>query len=203
MVKAHYFKNAKKGKKPLLIIVPPIGGISIREKSVSKYFLKKGFNVIVVEPIKNISDSSIPIIEFEDNLLSFIGAIRSVIDVMEELPEIQKDNIFIWASSMGAIYSSIVIEIDNRINASILILGAGSIPDIMTESTQKHIVNYRNERILKEGLNSTEEFRKKMKNNIEIDPITYANKKNKKCSSLCPQKTKLFQPNIKKSCMNH
>ena len=175
-VKAHYFKNAKGGKKPLLIIAPPIGGISIREKSVSKYFLRKGFNVIVVEPIKNISDNSIAIIEFENNLLSFIGAIRSVVDVMEELPEIQKDNIFIWASSMGAIYSSIVIEIDSRINASILILGAGSIPDIMTESNQKHIVNYRTERMFKENLNSIEEFRAKMRSNIEVDPIMHANK---------------------------
>lgn len=176
VVKAHYFQKLEVTSAPLLILVPPIKGISIREKRVSKYFLKKGFNVIVIEPIRDISNSEVPIVEFENKLLSFVGAVRSVIDVMEEKPEIQKENIFLWASSMGAIYSSIVIGVEDRINASVLILGAGSIPDIVTESEQKYIVNYRNSRIEQEGLSSVEDFRLKLKKNMRIDPLLYTSK---------------------------
>lgn len=172
----HYFRHSQEGTHPLLILVPPIQGISIREKSVTKHFLKKGFHVVVIEPIKDVSDNSIPIADFQNNFLSFVGALRSVIDIMEEKNEVQKERIFLWASSMGAIYSSIVIGLETRINASVLILGGGSIADIMTESTQKHIVNYRNKRMEQEQLSSLEAFRTKMKKHITVDPLNYARK---------------------------
>ena len=135
-VRAHYFKSKKLGKFPLLIIVPPINGVSSREKSVTRHFIEQRYNILILEPIKNISDNSIPISEFENNLLSFVGAVRSAIDVMIEKPEIDSNNVFIWASSMGAIYSSIVIGEDKRINAGIFIVGGGSIADIVTDSKQ-------------------------------------------------------------------
>jgi|GEM_PF-3409750 len=174
VVKTHYFQNTKEVKCPLLILVPPIKGVSMREKKVAKHFIEKGYHVIVIEPIKNISDYTIPISEFENNLLSFVGAVRSVIDVMEMRPEIQNENMFLWGSSMGAIYSSIVICEDDRLNASALILGGAPIADVVTESNQKYIVNYRNERMKQENLSSLEEFRAKMKENMTIDPLILA-----------------------------
>ena len=176
-VQSHYFKNKKSGKLPLLIIVPPINGVSSRERSVTKHFIEQGYNTLIIEPVKNISDSSIPISEFENNLLSFVGAVRSAIDVMIEKPEVDGNNAFIWASSMGAIYSSIVIGEDKRINAGILIVGGGFIGDIVTDSKQKYIVKYKKDRMLKESIKTEEEFRKKMNENVKIDPLTYALKR--------------------------
>ncbi len=173
-VRAHYYKNKKAGKLPLLILVPPINGVSSRENSVTHHFISKGYSTIVIEPVKNISDSSIALHEFENNLLSFVGAVRSVIDVMVEKPEVDSSNVFIWASSMGAIYSSIVIGEDKRINAGILIVAGGSIGDIVTDSKQKHIVKYKNERMVKESLKTNDDFRKKINENLKIDPCTYA-----------------------------
>jgi hypothetical protein len=172
-VKAHYFKNKKQGRLPLLIIVPPIDGVSIREKSVTKHFIGQGYSTLVIEPVRNISDSSVSIAEFENNLLSFVGAVRSAIDVMVEKPEIDSNNIFVWASSMGAIYTSIVIGEDKRINSGIIILGGGSIPDIVTDSKQKYIVRYKTERMIKEGLTENA-FRQKMKEAVKVDPLHYA-----------------------------
>ena len=177
-VQAHYFKCKKLGKLPLLIIVPPINGVSSREKSVMNHFTEQHYNVLIIEPIKNISDNSIPIAEFENNLLSFVGAVRSAIDVMIEKPEIDSKNVFIWASSMGAIYSSIVIGEDKRINAGILIVGGGSIADIVTDSKQKYIVKYKKERMLKENIKTEEEFRQKMKEHVKVDPLVYAKLRN-------------------------
>jgi hypothetical protein len=172
-VKAHYFKNKKHGRLPLLIIVPPINGVGLREKSVTKHFIGQGYSTLIIEPVKNISDSSVSVSEFENNLLSFVGAVRSAVDVMVEKPEVDSNNVFIWASSMGAIYSSIVIGLDKRINSGIIILGGGSIPDIVTDSKQKYIVRYKRERMIKENL-TEDAFRLKMKEAIKIDPLHYA-----------------------------
>lgn len=173
-VKAHYFQTKKSGKLPLLIIVPPINGVSSREKSVTKHFIKQGYSILIIEPVKNISDNSVPIAEFENNLLSFVGAVRSVIDVMIEKPEVDSTNVFIWASSMGAIYSSIVLGVDNRIKAGILIVGGGSVADIVTDSKQKYIVKYKKDRMLKEDIKTEEAFRQKMKEHLKVDPLDYA-----------------------------
>ncbi len=176
-VTAHYFQNSKTSKLPILIIVPPINGISIREKKVTNHFLAQGYHVLVIEPIKNITNVSVPISEFQNNLLSFVGAVRSVIDVVSKKPEIDTTNIFLWATSMGAIYSSIVIGVDNRINSGIFIVGGASIADIVTESDQKYIRNYKNQRIKEEKLKSDEEFRSLLKANITVDPLNYAKNK--------------------------
>lgn len=170
-VLVHYFQNTKAGKLPFLLIVPPINGISIREKKVSKHFLREGYHTLVIEPIKNISDKSIPLNAFEDNLLSFVGAVRSCIDVIVEQPEIDSNNLFIWASSMGAIYSSIVIGVDHRINAGIFIVGGADIPEIVTKSEQRHIVSYRKERMNQEGLIDTAAFHQKIDSLLLIDPL--------------------------------
>lgn len=128
-VTAHYFQNTKAGKLPLLLIVPPINGISIREKKVSKHFLREGYHTLVIEPIKNISDQSIQLNAFEDNLLSFAGAVRSCIDVIIEQPE------------------------------------------IVTSSNQHHIVSYRNERMIQEGLKDTAAFHQQMDSLLIVDPL--------------------------------
>jgi hypothetical protein len=172
-VLAHYFQNKTAGKHPLLILVPPINGVSSREISVTKHFLKQGYSTVVVEPIKNIANLNIPVDEFQDNLLSFVGAVRSVVDVMNEKPEIDSNNVFVWASSMGAIYSSIVLGLDQRINAGIVIVGGGSIADIVTDSKQRYIKSYRLSRMEKENL-TLNAFREKMKEEVKVDPLVYA-----------------------------
>lgn len=176
-VHAHYFQNKKEGKHPLLILVPPINGVSSREITVTHHFVDEGYSAVVVEPIKNIINAEIPLSDFDSNLLSFIGAVRSVIDVMSEKEEIESKNMFIWASSMGAIYSSIVIGEDKRVNAGIIMLGGGPVGDIVTDSKQAHVTRYREDRMKAEGLKTKEEFRKKMDENAKYDPLYYAKKR--------------------------
>jgi hypothetical protein len=168
-IQVHFFENVKKGRLPLLVIVPPINGVSSREKNVSEHFIDQGYHAIVIEPVKNIADYSVPIADFQKNLLCFVSAVRSTIDVFEQKEEVDPRNIFIWGASMGAIHSSIVVSVDPRINAAILIVGGTSIADIVTDSRQRHVVRYKNERIGSEHLASFEDFRVKLKECITVD----------------------------------
>jgi dienelactone hydrolase len=177
IAQAHYFKNKKTGKHPLLVMVPPIEGVSRREKSVSKHFIKQGYHVIVLEPVKNITDGTVPISEFQNTLLSFVGAVRSTVDVMVKKEEVDSNNVFVWGSSLGAIYSTIAFGADQRINSAVLIVGGGSLPDIVTESEQKYVERYKKTRMEKEGLATEIEFRDKMKENLSIDPCEFAKKR--------------------------
>jgi dienelactone hydrolase len=176
-VQAHYFRNKRTGKHPLLIIVPPIDGLSRREHSICKYFLKQNYHVIVLEPVKNITDGNIPLSEFQNTLLSFVGAVRSAVDVMVKKEEVDSNNVFLWGSSLGAIYSTIAFGADMRINSAVLIAGGGSLPDIVAESKQKYVERYKRTRMEKEGLATEKEFRDKLKENLTIDPIDFARKR--------------------------
>jgi dienelactone hydrolase len=177
-VYVHFFENKKKGNLPLLIIVPPINGVSYREKNVSEHFIERGYHTIVIEPVKNVADNSVPLKDFQKNLLCFVAAIRSTIDVFSEKEQVDPKNIFIWGASMGAIHSSLVVSVDKRVNAAILIVGGASITDIVTESTQRHVTRYRNERMLAENIGSVEEFRKKLKENMSFEVFPFAANRN-------------------------
>jgi dienelactone hydrolase len=181
-IQVHFFENKKEGRLPLLILVPPINGVSSREKKVSEHFIKEGYHTLIIEPVRNISNNDVPIVEFQKNILCFISAVRSAVDVFEQKEQIDPKNIFIWAASMGAIYSSIVISIDNRINAAVLIVGGTSIADIVTDSKQRHVVKYKKERIKCESLASIEDFRLKLQESVHIDVPNFA--KNRKASDL-------------------
>ncbi|MCE3279873.1 MAG: hypothetical protein K0S44_2064 [Bacteroidetes bacterium] len=182
IVHVHFFENKKGGKLPLLVIVPPINGISAREKNVSEHFIKCGYHTVVIEPVKSTSNINVPIQEFQKNLLSFVGAVRSTIDIFSEKEQVDIRNIFIWGASMGAIHSSFVISIDKRINAAILIAGGTSIGDIVAESTQKRIVKYRSNRMNAEHLSSVEDFRKKLKESMNLDVSQFS--QNREASDL-------------------
>lgn len=182
IVHVHFFENKKKGKLPLLIIVPPINGISAREKNVSEHFINCGYHTVVIEPVKSTSNINVPIQEFQKNVLSFVGAVRSTIDVFSEKEQIDTRNIFIWGASMGAIHSSIVISIDKRINAAILIAGGTSICDIVAESTQRRVVKYRSNRMNAENIATVEEFREKLKKSMDLDVTQFS--QNREASDL-------------------
>jgi dienelactone hydrolase len=173
----HYFKNRKTGKLPLLIMVPAIRGISGRERSITNYFLKQGYHVAILEPVKNIINGTIALQEFQNTLLSFVGAVRSTIDVMIKKEEVDSNNVFLWGSSWGAIYSTIVFGADKRVNAAVIIAGGGSLPDIVTESKQEYVEKYRKERMKQENLATEEAFRQKMKEYVTIDPVDFARRR--------------------------
>ncbi|MCW3104415.1 MAG: hypothetical protein JWO09_2855 [Bacteroidetes bacterium] len=181
-VRVHFFENKKAGKLPLLVIVPPINGVSMREQQVSDHFIRCGYHTVVIEPVKDISDTSVPIKDFENQLLCFVSALRSTIDVLEIKEQVDAKNIFVWAASMGAICSSYAVCVDKRINAAVLVAGGAPVSGIVTDSWQRYVVRYRKERMKAERLGSKEEFRKKMEENIHIDVLRLA--KNRAASDL-------------------
>ena len=181
-IRVHFFENKKSGKLPLLIIVPPINGVSMRERNVSDHFIRCGYHTVVIEPVRNISDTLVPIRDFENRLLCFVSAVRSTLDIFENSEHVDPKNMFVWAASLGAIYSSYAVCVDKRINAAVLALGGAPLADIVTDSRQEYVVRYRNDRMQEEHLSSTEAFRQKMKENMHIDVLKLA--KNRAASDL-------------------
>ncbi|MCW3072694.1 MAG: hypothetical protein JWO44_2584 [Bacteroidetes bacterium] len=181
-IRVHFFENKKTGKLPLLIIVPPINGVSMRERKVSDHFISEGYHTVVIEPVKNISDNTVAIKDFQKRLLCFISAVRSTVDVFEVKEQVDPENMFVWAASMGAIYSSYAVCADKRINAAVLVVGGAPLSGIVTDSKQKYVVRYRKERMKVESLASTEAFRQKMKESMSIDVLQLA--KNRAASDL-------------------
>lgn len=177
-LKCHYYLKDSTRESPLIIVAPPIEGISGREKSLIQFYVQKGFNVLVVEPIKNVSNAKIAIKDFEANLLAFVSGIRSAIDVMSSRNETDSNNIILWGSSMGAIYSSLVMGIDDRIKAGVLIVAGSSIPNIVGETSQRYIKNYRDVRIKEEELSDEEEFTTVLKAVMKVDPKNEVSKIN-------------------------
>ncbi|MDF2437067.1 MAG: hypothetical protein K0Q95_1443 [Bacteroidota bacterium] len=173
-VRVHFFENKKPGKLPMLLMIPPIHGVTAREKKVSEHFISCGYHSVVLEPVKDITDSSLTLNNFNNSLLSFVSAVRSTIDVFEAKEQVDPKNLFVWAASMGACYGSIAVSLDKRINAAIFIVGGTPIANIVTESQQENVAKYRRERMQEEHLDSIEAFRNKLRENIAIEVAQFA-----------------------------
>lgn len=173
-VHVHYFQNKKAGKLPMLLMIPPIHGVTAREKKVSEHFISCGYHSVVLEPVKNITDTSLTLKNFNNSLKSFIIAVRSTIDIFETKEEVDPKNMFVWGASMGACYGSIAVSIDNRVNAAIFIVGGTPISNIVTESLQENVAKYKNDRMKLEGIPDVEAFRKKLKDNISVEVERFA-----------------------------
>ncbi|MCB0762517.1 MAG: hypothetical protein KDC12_13405 [Flavobacteriales bacterium] len=172
--KGHFYRFKNEDKCPLLIIAPPINGVSSREKSVVRHFLKEGYHCLIVEPVVQLSTDTMSLSAFGNGLLSLVSVIRSAVDVMESYEEVDTANVFLWGASLGSMYSSLAFCADERIKACVLLLGGCRISDVVTNSNQRTVSKYRETRMMEEGIESDAEFQTVLNNCILYDPSDYA-----------------------------
>lgn len=175
-ISMYLYLSKSSGPRPLVIVVPPVEGLSFRERKVARSFTKRGVHVAVLMPVLDATDISVPIEGFQNAYLAAVAAVRSTVDDLVTLPQVDHSKIILWASSLGAIIGSTAFSVDDRFRAALFIAGGGDVADIITESRQSKVRKYRQHRMQEEGL-TLEEFRKKLQDSFVVDPLLYAHRR--------------------------
>lgn len=81
--------------------------------------------------------------------------------------------------SLGGIRTALVTGVDLRIKKSIIIVGGGNIPQILTSSQQSIIENYRSIRMGLEGFQKKRNFENYLKEHILLDPLVFAQRRSR------------------------
>ena len=175
-----YYKSKAKGPRPLMIIIPPIVDITPLDKGMADAFMGQGYNVFILKYNEKINDYERPLKDFNRALVSIITSARLLIDFAETRDEIDHTKIGSYGMSLGALLLSVYVGVEDRVDAAVIIVGGGHIPQIMANSQQAIAADFREARMEAEGISTNEEFQKKLEGIIKFDPMTFAHRRDRK-----------------------
>lgn len=182
----HYFRQKSEGKKPLVIILPIMGGGYFFSEHFAKKLAKNGFHAIWLERKGQLfREDAVAKAASEEELKGSLVYTRNVyrqaiidtmrvVDWAESKPEIDAERIGIAGISLGAIMSATALGADPRLKAGMLMLGGGDIALILSTSDEPPMKEIRESVLAHLGWSQDTLHRKLKEWAAPIDPLTYA-----------------------------
>ena len=143
-----YKPDLKNGEKaPLIIIVPPVVGITPMDYISANYFANNGFSVAVLKLNVPTGKLEFKLDEVGQMWKNYIDKVRAFIDVSHNLPGVDVKRIGIKGVSLGGITAALATGRDPRIKASVIFMGGIDLPTIMAHSVQPVVKKLRNKKM--------------------------------------------------------
>jgi pimeloyl-ACP methyl ester carboxylesterase len=167
-----YYDLKGDGKKPVILVLPILGGSNDVEDSFARYFVQHGFSAALVhrQEKKDLVDG---LESIDANLCQIIFDHRQAIDWIETRDELDASRIGVFGISMGAIKGALISALDERVGASVLALAGGNIPYLLTYSDEPGIARRRAE-YLSENQLTLADLQAELTRKITCDPIHFA-----------------------------
>ncbi len=169
---ADYYRLRKKGRHPVILLLPILKGKDKIIESFARFFAKNGYATIIVQRQKSFKSMK----TFDDVNIILHQAIinhKVVLDWLETRHEIDKELIGALGISMGGIKAALISAVDKRIKAGVFILAAGDIPYILMHTSENGLVRKRKAHLEKYDMSPAQLY-EKMKSEITFDPLIYA-----------------------------
>lgn len=171
----HFYKTNKPGTNPLMMIIPPLGGMTRVDKDLASYFANKGNNVIIAINPENIADVNRPVEDIDGFLIRTTVAMRILLDFAEDQKYIDTSKVGAFGASLGGIRLLTLIGVDDRIDASVVYVGSGNIPEVLANSEQSVIKNYREYKMKELNLSDQSQYLDLLKQNVTVEPLDSTN----------------------------
>ncbi|MFI5391233.1 MAG: alpha/beta hydrolase family protein, partial [Bacteriovoracales bacterium] len=165
---------------PLVIISPPIVGVDPLEKILAHNFTENEpfYNTFILDYDEKINDKNRPLSGLNDSFIKSIVQGRLLLDFAETQKEtIDSRKIACYGMSLGGIMSALLLEVDPRVKAAIIIVGGGNFPEILRNSKQNIVKGYREARMKAERIKTLDELENKTRDLLLFDPLYFASKR--------------------------
>ena len=168
----HYYDIHGNEKRPVIMVLPILGGSYKITKEFAAYFAEHGYASVLV--LRQKEYKKLRYIDTIDiTLRQIVFDLMQVIDWIETQEDLDKEKIGAFGVSMGGIKGSLISALDNRIDASVIALAAGDIPYLLTHSKEEGIIEEKN-KFLKEKDLKPDELYGSLGEMITCDPMNYA-----------------------------
>lgn len=164
------YKTNKEGQNPVVLLIPPLGGITRVDTDIAVYLANKGVNTIIAVNPEDIADVKRPVDDIDGFLIRTTISMRILLDFAEEQSFIDSNKVGAFGASLGGIRLLTLLGVDDRVDASVVYVGAGNIPEVLAHSEQDVIQNYR-EHKLKELQITQEEYLDLLSQVVTVDPL--------------------------------
>jgi acetyl esterase/lipase len=174
-----YYRPAATNPRPVIVVLPIIGGGYPLEKMFCAYFARHGLAAVLVrrDQLKNLERLD----EVDSMLKQAALDARQTFDWIETRPELDPSRIGVFGISMGGIRAAFLAPLDQRIRAAVLGLAGGDLPYILSHSLEPGLVRRRNDWLRTHHI-SEHQFQEQLV--ITCDPLAVA-------SSVDPSKVML------------
>ena len=166
---------------PVVIIVPTIDGTRDElEPVVARSLCGSGIASIIAD----VNDVSLPKTfpawgaEDVNNKWAMI-ALRTVVDFAQANPRFDKNKVGALGLSLGGITTAMFAGIEPRLKASVIVVGGGNFPFILSASDHWHIEEMRTKRMEAAGFTKVEQYEDKLRETITFDPFYFASQANR------------------------
>lgn len=180
-MKFRYYNSKRKaqirdGKKPVVIVLSTVGGVTVLEHHIARYLTSKGINAVVPYYYKRefSKDNAIPLDQIDDVFTQRVSAIRMIIDAISKWKHVDTTRIGSFGHSLGAITNSLLMGVDKRISAGIFVAGGGHWAKVFAETEAPRISAYREHIMLRNGLTTRDEFYNLFLERVQFDGIHFA-----------------------------
>ena len=176
LVKMAIYHPPMNKKIPAIVIVPTILGRTVLENSVAYRFCMTNMVAAIADVNSTATPDHLPDWELHDRMSRrAILEIKSLIDYLVVQPQVDATKIGAYGISLGAYTISLLAAVDPRLKSVVLILGAGNMPAILSNSQQRIPVKLRNLRMNATGDKSVINYETNLRKSVNYDPIYMLN----------------------------
>jgi dienelactone hydrolase len=170
-----------KTKLPVVIIVPTIRGTQeYLEPQVARSLCHSGYASIIADVNDLRPTSAWPAWGGEDiNNRRAILALKTVYDYATRVPRFDADRIGAMGLSLGGITTALWAGVDPRLKATVVVVGGGNLPYILSHSDEPNVASMRDKRMKAAGLRTIDEYDQALRGNVTLDPFYFAPQANK------------------------
>ena len=173
-----FFPKVEEGEKfPVMFILPSIMGESPIERSMARRLCNRKIGAIILDVVKEASfEDQVKNLNFEDQMM--IRALHSFKHIMKQVKHLPgvSDRLGILGISQGALATAYISGSVSDIDTTVLIVGAGNLRGVLTESENRKVEAVREARMVHFKLETEEEYRALLRKRVPHDPLSVASK---------------------------
>lgn len=164
-----FYRARKKRQGELLILFPTISGVTILEKTLARYYVNRGLDVVI--PVSLVRD-----FKFNKDTVKAMdeGFWRSIIQTGSVLKDLRRvrnyKNTYVMGGSQGGTRAAMILGRGMGINKAYTFVAGGDFAKIFAQSDVKKVRNLRQNHMKALGLHSKASYESYLRTNIKFHP---------------------------------
>ncbi len=198
-----YYRTTQPGPRPTVLVSMHFTGDKTISDWAAMHFADNGYNAVIINTRESLTDETRPLSGLSDLFIRESIAGRMCIDLLEKLPEVDKEKLYAFGISMGGIRTALLFGVEQRLKKAGEISGGGDIPGIIADTRFFKPENTRDARMRIEGISSLRAFRAYMKKIMTVDPLDFGSLRNPEDIIMVISRHDKFVPDIYQEKLFH
>lgn len=166
----HHTPAEVQGPRPAVVLSPILGGRNDVSLLAARALARRGLHASVVLRAESLLAGDQGEERLERVLRTAIVDRRRAIDWLEAQPGVDPRRVGAMGASMGALATTVLAAVEPRVRASVIVLGGGDLPDVITRSDEPRVRRYVRER-LAAGVPDVGDLARRISRAVVSDPL--------------------------------